>query len=379
MARPIREIPYLHLREGVYNVSWYEPPSAEAKARSPNAKGKTKRFGLRTRDPVEAQARFAAFLSTGQDLVNGFSGDAGITVSRALDDYYREHVTAHVADKVRQENAIRHLKNYFGDVLLRSIDIPQCRAYTDARRKGAIGGGARRTGDRRKGSEGTIKRELNVLKAAANHALRWKRIDLSQFPTFEMPREHQDSQEAPWLTKDEVALLLRKAEEAAQIAVMTDDERGALRKRQLRDFMLLTYWWGARRRSVQTLETCQVALETGRVNLHKAGQQVTKKRRPIVPVFPEIRSTLERLVAEADEGWLFGPNVDFYRPFRELCEDCGLGEKAWPHVLRHSRATHMLMAGESIYKVAKLLGDTVKTVERVYGHHSVEFLAESRS
>jgi hypothetical protein len=30
----------------------------------------------------------------------------------------------------------------------------------------------------------------------------------------------------------------------------------------------------------------------------------------------------------------------------------------------------MLMEGESVYKVAKLLGDTVKTVESVYGHYS---------
>jgi hypothetical protein len=35
----------------------------------------------------------------------------------------------------------------------------------------------------------------------------------------------------------------------------------------------------------------------------------------------------------------------------------------------------MLMDGESIYKVANLLGDTVRTVERVYRHHSAEFLA----
>jgi site-specific recombinase XerD len=47
-------------------------------------------------------------------------------------------------------------------------------------------------------------------------------------------------------------------------------------------------------------------------------------------------------------------------------------------MLRHSRATHMLMDGESIYKVAKLLGDTVSTVEKRYGHVSVEYLMERR-
>jgi integrase len=42
-----------------------------------------------------------------------------------------------------------------------------------------------------------------------------------------------------------------------------------------------------------------------------------------------------------------------------------------------SRATHLLQAGASIYDVAKLLGDTTATVERVYGHHSCESLGKN--
>ena len=34
------------------------------------------------------------------------------------------------------------------------------------------------------------------------------------------------------------------------------------------------------------------------------------------------------------------------------------------------------MDGESLYKVAKLLGDTVATVEKRYGHFSPDFLME---
>jgi len=60
-------------------------------------------------------------------------------------------------------------------------------------------------------------------------------------------------------------------------------------------------------------------------------------------------------------------------PMRSL----GLGDKANPHILRHSRATHLLQDGVSIYDVARLLGDSVQTIERVYGHHSPDYLAEA--
>jgi hypothetical protein len=62
-------------------------------------------------------------------------------------------------------------------------------------------------------------------------------------------------------------------------------------------------------------------LETGRLSLAKQGERITKKRRLIVPIFPEIREDLETLVAAAKHGWLFnGPGIEFYHRFRVLCE-----------------------------------------------------------
>lgn len=347
MARPTRDIPWLDQRDGVYNVCWYEKPGPG------ETKGRTKRIGLRTRDPVKAQALYAEFLSQGTDLLLRTGSASGITVSGALDAYDVEHVEKHVVDKKRQRFAIRYLTDYFGTTPLRDIDIPRCRAYVEARRAGTIG--PRRA---QPPSFSTIRKELSALMAASKHALRWKRISLADYPTFEVPPETDDGQEVPWFTRAEVDTLLAAAEGP------------------LRDWILLAYWWGARRRSIERLEVYQVKLAEGTVNLQKAGSQVTKKRRPIVPIFPEIRPTLERLVKNAVGGFLFGPRCDFYREFRDLCCALGLDDKAWPHVLRHSRATHMLMAGENPYKVARLLGDTLKTIEQTYAHHSVDFLAE---
>ena len=304
----------------------------------------------------------AAFLVQGKAVL-GNGRAAGLTVAGALDDYVFEHVREHVVDQQRAEDAIFHLKQFFGDLPLSEVDIPKCRGYLDARRAGVIGGGERYSGRRKIGSDSTIRRELGVLQAAANHAARWRRIGpsaqpITPMPVVELPRETQRAGEAPWLPREGIDLMLKASEG------------------QLHHFIKLAYWWAARRGWVERLHADQINFASGRVNPYRNGERVTNKRRGMMPVFSEIRGNLETLVAGATNGFLFGQRADFYSEFRELAELCGYDGRSNPHVLRHSRATHMLMAGESIYKVARLLGDSVQTVERVYGHHSIEFLQE---
>jgi integrase len=98
----------------------------------------------------------------------------------------------------------------------------------------------------------------------------------------------------------------------------------------------------------------------------------------VVPIDPRIRGTVERLVIEAEargDEYLFGNNRSMYRAFRDHMILLGYIGRSHPHVLRHSRATHLLQDGVPIFDVARLLGDTVATVERVYGHHSADHLA----
>jgi integrase len=343
MPRPRAEIPELVTRNGVYQVSWYDP----------ERRG-TKRLSLRTRDDVEARHRYAAFLASGLADRSSRPAEGDITVARALDDYYLEHVAHNCMDKVRQENLIRHLKAFFGEMPLRQIDIPACRRYAQARRLGVIGGGKR--SPERRGADGTIRRELNGLKAAANHALAWKRITQDAMPTFELPPAGRAK--AEWLTKDEIK---------AMIAAASGD---------LKAFLIIGYYTGARRHSIESLTKEQVFLEQKRINLQPHGRQLTKKRKPVVPIFPEMAPCVEALMARSKNKYLFGEVPDFYRPFALLAKSMGFEGRHNPHILRHSRATHMLQDGVSIYAVAKLLGDTVQTIERVYGHHSPEYLME---
>ncbi|TIM94450.1 MAG: site-specific integrase, partial [Mesorhizobium sp.] len=44
-----------------------------------------------------------------------------------------------------------------------------------------------------------------------------------------------------------------------------------------------------------------------------------------------------------------------------------------PHVLRHTRATWMMFKGVDIWEAAGALGMSAKTLDKVYGHHHVDF------
>jgi len=59
--------------------------------------------------------------------------------------------------------------------------------------------------------------------------------------------------------------------------------------------------------------------------------------------------------------------TDFIRSLNTLLDSCGLGEYTF-HDLRRTFASLLVSKGVSIYKVAKWLGDTLKTTEETYGH-----------
>ena len=359
MPRKRREVPWLQVRRGIYYVCWLD-----------RGEGRTKRLSLGTEDALEAQKRYAAYLTQGHSLFRDV-GPSGLTVNDALDDYWREHVLTKVVDKARAENAIRHLKAWFRDTLITEIDIPLSRAYVEGRRAGENAAERKLRGTGRRGTSGsTLHRELTVLQAAANHAARWRRIGPAAIPPTAMPSIEMPLEPRPdalsadaWLTKDELALVLSCADGL------------------LADFIAICYDTASRRGAVERLTRFQIDLKHGRVNLRGPAETEDErrsvKRRGVVPIGAKVRPIYERLLATTPNEYLFGAPRDMYRPFRRHMQSLGLGHKGHPHVLRHSRATHLLQDGVSIYDVARLLGDTVATVERVYGHQSPEYLARA--
>jgi integrase len=335
MPRIAKEAPWFGRRKGsqTFYAFWYDRDARE-----------TKRLSLGTQSPDEAKARFALFLSEGHALVA--PNPKGLTVSQALRSYWQDHCVPNCACRTRQHYAIEHLLAYFGDTILSEIDIPLSRAYAEKRREAGA-------------ADSTIRRELSTLVAASNHARRWKRIAPDQMPSIELTPNKLLSQDdqAPFFTKAQVRSMIEAAEG------------------EFRWFLELLYWTGARRESLTELEWPQVLWDQKQILLHKPGRRATKKRRPIVPLLPEMESAFKQLKLKNGTGErvfaLDGQTI--YRRFKSL--SAKLGFPGHPHMFRHSRATHLLQDGVSLYAVARLLGDTMATVERVYGHHSAESLA----
>lgn len=258
-----------------------------------------------------------------------------------LDQYQREHQA--VAWQ-RIKYAVKALKPFFKGKTTLDIDIPLCRQYTAHRMDQNV-------------SMSTVARELTTLRAACNHALKWKRIGLEEMATFEIPADLPKRE--VWLFKDELKILLNAADPVME------------------QFIMITYGTASRRRAVETLEWYQCDFNRRTINLDKRGAVKTNKRRPTVPMgtlYPMLKDMYDQRVND----WVLGSDADRLAAFTRLCASEHLLEvterdgrpagRITPHVLRHSRATHLLEDGVSIYAVAKLLGDNVTTVQKTYGH-----------
>lgn len=354
MARKRRDLPWLDTRGGTFYVFWYDPKTR-----------RTERLSLRTRSCEEAKHRFAAFLVEGGEIYRP-GRPAGLTVGKALDDYFDEHVKTEVIDQARIEDAITHLKAHFDTTPVPDVTIPMCRAYVLSRRTGAI---AAKTpsGEPRLAADGTIRRELGALVAAINHAVKWGRLPRGSAPSIELPKPPPPKE--LWFTREEMTRLLAAA------------------TGRTRDFIEIAYYTAGRRRAVESLTKFQVDLRQSRINLNTAGRQQTKKRRPVVPIDPALKPTIERCMRESKTEYLLSHPGSVRTGFATALRRAGLEVlpargtrpegRPSPHVLRHSRATHLLQAGVSPWSVAGLLGDTLTTVVSTYGHHCPDYLAEA--
>lgn len=255
-------------------------------------------------------------------------------------DHYLEERRGHVAAFDTLEWAAIALRHHVGKLQSRMLSR---RLYMTKRLASGV-------------SPGTVIREIVTLRAALHLAERdgWiKEAPYIEAPPKPPPRDR-------WLSREELAQLIANA--------------GAPHTRL---FIVLAYHTAARAGAILDLTWDRVDFERRLITYDRPGRTVNKKRRAIVPINTPALVDLQaaRLVAT-------GPHVLEFRglPVRSIktgfnaavrragIEDCS------PHILRHTAATHLVMAGVPLSEIARLLGDTEAMVEKTYGKHAPDYL-----
>ena len=319
---------------------------------------RSKRASLGTQDEIQARTRFAQWI-----LVDGkaksLTPGSAVTIEDIWKVYDEKHVKVKVVGQRTVDGSWVNLKPHFGSADARAINQGMVDLYIDARAKGAIGKPSKPI---------TIRRELAYLIAALNFAAKPKIgiLDKGDIPALELPPAGAPRDR--WLRIEEVQRLL--------------DAAGAMRRgdrlSRCERFLWIALETAARKQAILDLTWDRVDFEAGVIHFADPSRPATKKKRASVPISDALRPVLERALKEKTGDlvldnksavWASVQRAAIRAGFSNQTVPAGGKPKATgisPHVLRHTAATHMARNGVPLWVIAKILGNTLAMVEKVY-------------
>lgn len=327
---------------GVYEIRWTE-------------NHRSKRISTNTSDASHAQVAFARWLLSRDEEKRR---DTDPHVGDILDQYIREHVREKVVDQDRQEDCCAVLAKGLGDMRPKELTAEVIAKYKLDRMAGLVNG--------RKVGNGTLRRELNVLMAAINHARKQRRIPADSVPYVQMPPPPPPKD--IWLTEDELSKLLEQANDASDAVRM---------------FTHIAAHTASRKNAVMRLTWDRISFDHGTIDFQNDGGPRTNKRRVQVPMTSGLAVMLSAEYERQGRPPLSRRVINLVsidRPFKDLVNkvaDITENEKfrkVTPHTLRHTWATLAAKNRVPIFEIAGVLGDTVQTVQRVYAKHHPDHL-----
>lgn len=340
--------PYLKWRadRDCYVIQWFE-------------RGQRRTYSTGQRDRKAAERTLADFIVQNEQPTGGRRPPASVEIADALTWYMEEHVdSGDVKDPARVAYAVDRLLPFWGNKTLDDVHDGSARMYRARRAADGVG-------------DGTIRREIEVLHAAARHAFSTARTThpVTCWKPAKPPAKER------WLTRDEAARLIRAARKSQQS------------KSYLPLFILVSLYHAPRKVALLTLQGHKIDLERMRIDFREDGQAETNKRRPRARIYHRLRPILRaRLQRIGETGRLISrkngrPVSDIKKSFRAACEEAGLGPDVTPHTLKHTAITWLVQAGWSYHDVSGFTNVSVKTIESTYGHHAppeMQSIADAR-
>lgn len=208
-------------------------------------------------------------------------------------------------------------------------------------------------------SPGYIKRILTVGKAALNHA--YREGEVASVP-YILPGE-----DAP--PRDRVLTVAESA--ALWLATEQPHER-----------MMLALLYGTLARPEAALDLCRESVDFNRWLLaqNPPGRKQTRKHRPVVPVAPFLRQTLQDAPAGPLVAWRGKAIASFKTAWRGIRRRAGLEQDVVPKTIRHTMATELRAAGVPEPEIQGFLGHRAfggKT--EVYAKYRPDYLGQAVS
>jgi len=334
---------------------------------------RSKRKSMGTANRADAEKRFAQWL-----LLDGHRGGPAeeaastLTVADCWQVYYSKHVEKNVSNVATQDQSWKNLQPHFGGLLVPEVSQDAIDSYLHKRTTGRLG---------RRVKPATVRRELSALVACLNFCAKPKQklISPSAIQPFDLPEASEPRDR--WLKHDEIQRLLNAASALRRGKALSRGER----------FLWIALETAARKQAVFDLTWDRVDFETKVIHFEVPGRKRTKKRRVSVPISDALLPVLQRAHDERTNDLVMTNKSSIWSTVQVIALKAGLadpqpkrkaGEKpkatgVSPHVLRHTAATHMARKGVPLWVIAKVLGNTLAMVEKVYAKHSPDDLRDA--
>ena len=266
-------------------------------------------------------------------------------------------------------NVINYLVREFGSLQLKHftldfIEVFQSRLLSDLR-------------PARKGSKNplqplpplkpaTVNRRLATLKNMFTKAKDWKMVgDSVSKEVHQVKLKKEENRRDRFLSKEEIGCLLA--------ACGTD-----AKQKHLRPMIVFALNTGCRKEEILSLRWQNVDLRHGFVNLVKTKNGDSRK----IPINSALREMLQGLIRRVDVEYVFYDHeagrryLDIKRSFNTALRKAGITDFHF-HDLRHTFASHLVMAGVDIATVSKLLGHKTLAMTMRYAHLAPNHLSKA--
>ncbi|MCK1578701.1 site-specific integrase [Bradyrhizobium sp. 168] len=310
-----------------------------------------------------------------------------IPIADVLSIYLDDHIDPEKTESelTAQERhlvqTISRLNKYWGSKVLTDINTREAKGYVKHRQKDG-------------GGPGGARRDLEMLRAAINHHgaenLHYGKVSV-WLPEKGEARDR-------WLTRSEAAAMIWAAwryREVQTIHVGPDKGKKVITdRRPLRHvarFLLIGCYTGTRAGAIasasklRSIGKSYVDLERGMYYRKAIGKKTTNKRQPPAPIPPRLLTHMRRwdrlgVAKEHFVEYNGKPVLSVKKAFRTVVKLAKIDttvENVTPHTLRHTAATWLMHQGVDLWTAAGYLGMTVEVLERVYGHHHPDHLADA--